>query len=112
MPFWDYLRNEHAEIFLMVETKNGDSLQTPDLNQTATYLGDRIGRIGFIATRQPPREAQQKKLYSIYNDSQPRKVILILADSDLNTMLDMKAKGKEPTRYIQNLYRTFRTSVQ
>lgn len=112
MPFWDYLRNEHAGIFLMFETKNENSLHTSDLNQTATYLGDRVGRIGFVVTRQSPGEARQRKIYSIYNDSRPRKVILVVADSDLHAMLDMKSRGREPSRYIQNLYRTFRTSAQ
>lgn len=112
MPFWDYLRNEHGGIILMFETKNEDALQTSDLNQTATYLGDRVGRIGFIVTRHAAGEPQQKKLYSIYNDSQPRKIILVLRDADLKNMLDMKEKGKAPTRYVQNVYRAFRTSVQ
>jgi len=112
MPFWDYLRIEHAGIFLMFEAKNEGSLRISDLNQTAIYLGDRVGRIGFIITRSPVGEAHQKKIYSIYNDSQPRKIILVLADSDLNNMLDMKARGNDPTRYVQGAYRTFRTSVQ
>jgi len=110
--FWSYLRTEHSSIFLMFETKNTETLENAHLNQTATYLGDRLGRLGFIVTRNPLQEPQQKKAFSIYNDSQPRKIILILSDKDVVAMLDMKCEGKDPMRYLQKLYRSFRTSVQ
>ena len=82
------------------------------LNQTATYLGDRIGRLGFVITRNPLQKAQQKKAYSIYNDSNPRKIILTLSDLDLIAMLDMKCTRKDPVRYIQKTYRSFRMKLQ
>ena len=96
----------------MFETKNTKTLENTHLNQTATYLGDRIGRLGFIVTRNSLQEAQRKKAFSIYNDSNPRKIILTLSDLDIITMLDMKCAGRDPMRYIQKLYRSFRTSVQ
>ncbi len=46
--FWDYLHTEHSGIFLMFETKNTQSIEIDHLNQTATYLGDRIGYVTFI----------------------------------------------------------------
>jgi hypothetical protein len=110
--FWDYVRNEHSALLVMFETKNVSEVTSVHLNQTATYLGDRIGRLGFIVTRNPPREPALKKAYSVFNDSTPRKVILILSDQDLNQMLDMKCQGRDPMRYVQSLYRAFRTSVQ
>ena len=86
--FWSYLRSEHSALFLMFETKNTGSVDNTHFNQTATYLGDRIGRLGFIVTRNPVQEAQQKKALSIYNDSNPRKIILTLSDLDIIAMLD------------------------
>lgn len=110
--FWSYLRTDHSGLFLMFETKNTESVDNTHFNQTATYLGDRIGRLGFIVTRNPLQEAQQKKAFSIYNDSHPRKIILTLSDSDIIDMLDIKCTGNDPMRYIQKIYRSFRTSVQ
>jgi hypothetical protein len=110
--FWDYIRSEHSALYLMFETKNTQTIEAPALNQTATYLGDRLGRLGFIATRFPPNEAAIRKAFSIFNDSNPRKVILFLCDEDFVQMLDMKVRGKNPMRHIQSLYRKFRTSVQ
>ncbi len=110
--FWDYVRSEHSALYLMFETKNTKSIEAAALNQTATYLGDRLGRLGFIATRLQPDEAAMRKAFSIYNDSNPRKIVLFLDDDDFVQMLDMKVQGKNPMRHMQSLYRKFRTSVQ
>lgn len=110
--FWAYLRTEHSAIILLFEAKNTKQVTNIHLNQTGTYLGDRIGRVGFIVTRSPLKEAQKRKAFSIYNDSSPRKIILALSDKDLENMLDMKCKGEDPMRYVQKLYRSFRTTVQ
>ncbi len=110
--FWAYVRQEHSGIFLMFEAKNTKEIGPAALNQTATYLGDRLGRLGFIVTRHKPDESATRKAFSIHNDSNPRKIILFLTDNDLNIMLVMKSAGKEPMRHLQQLYRDFRTSVQ
>lgn len=110
--FWDYVRSEHSALYLMFETKNTKSIEAPALNQTATYLGDRLGRLGFIATRFCPDETAMRKAFSIYNDSNPRKIILFLCDEEFIQMVDMKVAGKNPMRHLQSLYRNFRTSVQ
>jgi hypothetical protein len=49
--FWEYIRSEHAGILVMFEAKNVVALDAAAINQTATYLGDRIGRLGIIVTR-------------------------------------------------------------
>ena len=110
--FWNYIRNEHSSFLLMFEVKNTPKLEASHLNQTATYLGDRIGRLGFIVTRNSPSEAYQKKAFSIFNDSNPREIILFLSDADLMAMLDMKCQSKDPMRLIQKVYRKFRQTVQ
>jgi hypothetical protein len=110
--FWTYTRQEHSALYLMFEVKNMQSIGAAALNQTATYLGDRLGRLGFIVTRFRPDEAALRKAFSIYNDSNPRKVILFLSDQDLFELLALKISDKDVTRQIQKIYRNFRTSVQ
>jgi len=110
--YWSYVRQEHSSIFIMFEIKNMSEIGVDALNQTATYLGDRLGRLGFIITRNTPPETRQRKAFSIYNDSHPRKIILFISDEDLGYMIDMKCKGNDPSAYIQKKYRQFRTSVQ
>jgi hypothetical protein len=110
--FWSYLRQEHASFLLMIETKNTQSVEMNHINQTNTYIGERLGRFAIIASRNKPSENVIKKTYSVYNDSYPKKVILILTDEDFCIMLDMKCKRNEPMRHIQKLYRNFRQTVQ
>jgi hypothetical protein len=110
--FWSYLRTEHSSIFIMFEVKNTEDMNNFYFNQVSTYLGDRLGRLGFIVTRKALEEAQERKAFSIYNDSHPRKIILTLSDKDLFDMLDMRCNGNDPMRHVQKLYRTFRTKVQ
>lgn len=111
--FWQYVRTEHAGILVMFEAKNKGDLELADINQTATYLGDRIGRLGVIVTRRAPPEAIQRKVFSVWNDSGPgRKVILTLSDDDLRDLLDLRCRNGSPTKWMQKHYRSFRTAVQ
>ncbi len=98
----------------MFETKNVEKVELEHVNQTASYLGVRLGMLGFIATRNPPGDNIMRKTYSIYNDtpSVPRKIILILSDDDFKAMIRLKQEGKGAVKYMQNLYKHFRTRVQ
>lgn len=111
--FWDYVRSAHDCIFIMFEAKNTNELGMQEINQTATYLGDRIGRLGIIVTRQAPSESVQRKIFSVWNDSSGgRKIILTLSDAQLYELMDLRCKGGSPTKWMQAHYRSFRTSVQ
>jgi hypothetical protein len=111
--FWIYVRMVHDGIFVMFEAKNTNDLGLPEINQTATYLGDRIGRLGVILTRQAPGINVERKIFSVWNDSAPnRKVILTISDSQLGELMDLRCKNLLPTKWMQKHYRRFRTSVQ
>jgi hypothetical protein len=111
--FWNYVRTEHASIFLMFEVKNTTELSADAMNQTATYLGDRIGRLGVIVTRAEPSEANQRKAISIWNDSGGgRKAILVLSDNDLRDLLNLRCRDGPSAKWIQQRYRQFRMSLQ
>jgi len=97
----------------MFEAKNTNELGLAEINQTATYLGDRIGRLGVIVTRQAPAETVRRKIFSVWNDSAPhRKVILVLCDDQLRELLDLRCQNGSPTKWMQSHYRKFRTSAQ
>jgi hypothetical protein len=111
--FWEYVRTEHAGLLVMFEVKNTDVLDLAAINQTATYLGDRLGRLGVIVTRTSPPETVQRKAFSVWNDSAPnRKVILILTDDHIRELIDLRGRDGSPTQWLQRHYRTFRTAVQ
>lgn len=111
--FWGFVRTEHSGILVMFEAKNKATLELADINQTATYLGDRLGTFAVIATRQAPPETIQRKLFSVWNDSaQKRKVILTLSDAQLRELLDLRCRNGSPTKWMQKHYRAFRTALQ
>ena len=111
--FWDYVRTAHDGILVMFEAKNMEELGLAAINQTATYLGDRIGRLGVIVTRQASVEGVRRKIFSVWNDSAPnRKVILTLNDENLRELLDLRCRNGSPTKWMQSHYRKFRTDVQ
>jgi hypothetical protein len=111
--FWDYVRTNHDGIVIMSEAKNTTRLDSTHINQTATYLGDRIGRLGVIVTRRAPSEGIQRKINSVWNDSMPqRKVILTLCDEQIYELLDLRCKDGSPTKWMQAHYRRFRTSIE
>lgn len=110
--FFDYVRTSHESLFVMFEVKNTDDLTMAALNQAATYLGDRIGRLGYIVTRKPPGDNLLRKQISIFNDSNPRKVLLILSDFDLEELVKIRMQDVSPIPWLQRHYRKFRTAAQ
>jgi hypothetical protein len=112
--FWRYVRETYRSALVMFEVKNVAALDLDHVNQTAAYLGARLGMLGFIVTRHPPSESVVRKLYSVYNDTpgDPRKVILVLTDDDLRTMIRGVVAGEPATPHVQRLYRRFRGKIQ
>ena len=111
--FWQYVRSNHDGLLLMFEVKNTNDLEMAAIAQTATYLGSRLGRLGFIVTRKPATPELMKKTFSVWNDSgTEKKVILIIHDAQLVEMLNLRANDKSPTKWVQAHYRGFRTSAQ
>ena len=111
--FWDYVRTAHDAIVVMFEAKNTDELDLAAINQTATYLGDRVGRLGVIVTRRTPTESIRRKIFSVWNDSSPnRKVILTLTDEHIRQLLDQRCHDESPTTWMQKHYRAFRIALQ
>lgn len=110
--FWAFIRDHHSSVFVMFETKNVNQINFSHINQVSSYLGDRMGYLGFIVTRNQCELNQLRKIYSIYNDSHPRKIILVISDKDVIQMLDMKDRGENPMQHLQKIYRSFVTQVQ
>lgn len=112
--FWQYTRQQYRDILVMFEAKNVEDLTNEHLAQTATYMGDRLGYLAFVLTRNPIKDPQLLKCFSIYNDSGGaiRKVVLVISDEDIIAMLKIKESGNNPTRYIQHKYREFKVQCQ
>ena len=111
--FLRFLMSEHSNLFVVFDCKNVASVDIDDINQLANYLGDPMGRCGFIVARNPPSESILKKCRATYNKGSPRKVVLILSDNDLEIMVEMKRSGnRHPIDHLQRVYRAFVQSVE
>ncbi|HEY9288812.1 MAG TPA: hypothetical protein VIT43_12405, partial [Candidatus Dormibacteraeota bacterium] len=88
-----YLMTNYGSLLVPFECKNTKAVDADDINQLANYLGDPLGRCGFILTRLPPEETALAKARATYNKGAPRKAIVILSDQDLKTMVEMKRVG-------------------
>ncbi len=112
--FWKFARETYHSPLVMFENKNVEKLELEHINQTASYLGVRLGMLGFITTRNVPGDNIIRKTYAIFNDtpSEPRKMILILSDNDIKSMIHLRQTNKNPATHVQNIYRQFCTRVQ
>lgn len=112
--FFEYVRNTYGSMFVLFEIKNVKKLDNDHVNQTGTYLGVRLGMLGFIVTRNSPEQSVILKIYSLFNDtpSVPRKTVLIVTDLDLVTMIRAKQQGENPARRLQDIYREFHWKIQ
>lgn len=108
--FFEYLRNSHKNFLLMFEVKNVSELSPDHFNQTATYLGDKLGYCGFIVTRNQPSKSDNVKGIAVYNNL--KRVIIVLSDEDMIEMLLMKGRNSDPMRHLQKRYRQFMVSAQ
>lgn len=112
--FLKHVRETYSSVLLLFEIKNVKEVELEHVNQVAAYLGVRLGMLGFIVTRHPPGQNIVLKTYSVFNDtpSVPRKIILIVTDADLVTMIRLRQEGKAPVVVLKQLYRTFKLRVQ
>jgi hypothetical protein len=110
--FWAFLRWEHSGARVLFRTRNAPKLEGDQLTEVESRLGGDLSSLGFLVTRIAPGVDEIERCYSIFKNSTPRKAILILCDSDLKALLELRDAGRDPVIYIQTLYRGFRSSVQ
>jgi len=108
--FWWDLKHLYGVESLLIECKNTDTLQHDHLNQTASYLGNRMGRLGILTCRRTSANDVLKKLNTFVNDG--RKHILVVNDEILKGWIQMKIEGKDPTDAVADLHRSLREAVE
>jgi hypothetical protein len=112
LPFLDFIRNHHGNLLLVFECKNVRAVDQDDINQLANYLGDAMGYVGFIVTRNPASDAMLAKARATFNKRSERVVLLFLNDDDFHQMADMKRAGRSPVDLLQRRYRELMQSVE
>lgn len=113
LPFLSYLRTNYDNALVVFELKNTQDLEPDDVNQLANYLGDAMGRCGFLLTRNAPSARTLAKARATFNKLSPRRAIIVLSDQDLERMASLKRTGtRHPGQHLQAKYREFVQSIE
>lgn len=104
---WHLLYRELGARMILFEYKNYDKqeISQKEVIQAADYLTNAMGKLGIIVGTKPPSKSAQTKRNSIFTQS--GKLILFLTTDHLKEMLDMKARGDEPSDLIIDLEEMF-----
>ena len=86
--------------------KNVEALNRDHVNQLNRYLNDNLGKFGVFVTRIKPPRNIQKHLIDIWSGQ--RKCIIVLDDTDLQTMTAIfENKQRLPYEVITKKYSEF-----
>ena len=111
-PFWDFVRNNHRNLAVVIELKNKKAPEIDDINQLAGYLGDSLGYFGLLVARQPWSNSRRQKAIAWYNKGSPHRVVVAISDNEIIRMLQMKCAGKDPTAIVRQAYQDFMAKIQ
>lgn len=104
---WHLLYCELDARMILFEYKNYDrqKIGQDEVRQAADYLTSTMGRLGFIVGTKLPSESAHRKRNTIFTE---RKILILFLTTDhLKEMLDMKARGDEPSDLIIDLEERF-----
>jgi len=109
--FWKDLKSKYSCSEIVIEAKNTIELTRDNIRQIYCYLKPALGFWGFIVCRaeQPPKvHAYNRTLFK--NFSQQRGV-LIISDSDLQKMVEIKMNRRDPSDYLRDKMSKFVRSI-
>lgn len=100
--FWDNLKNECRTRILVAEFKNHQSTPSQkEIESIQQYLFTKAMRsFGILCARQPPDESALKARRRAWMEFD--KLVVFLADQDLQEILLLKAAGDDPTEVINS----------
>lgn len=104
---WHLLYVELEARMILFEYKNYDTEEIghQQVMQAANYLTKPMGRLAIIVGTKKPNESAYRQRNTIFSND--RKVILFMTKEHLKEMLDIKARGEEPSNLIVDLVESF-----
>jgi hypothetical protein len=109
--FWLFLRTRYAADYIVVDAKNGKGkINKGNVLQMANYLKSHgVGMFGIILSRQGAdggAKVTMREQWVLHN-----KLIIVLGDQDVESMLLARAAGGEPTSVLSDQIQQFRLSI-
>jgi hypothetical protein len=91
---------------LVIELKNVHALEREHINQINRYMTEQFGRFGVIFTRNRPPKNIYKHTIDLWSGQ--RKCIVMLDDSDLESMVEVyESKQRNPIEFIKRKFVQF-----
>ena len=109
--FWKDLKDKYFCIEILFEAKNTAELKRDNLRQVYCYLKPAIGFWGFIVCRERQKEEVYAYNRTLFKNFEQKRGILILSDDDINSMVTMKQRGKNPSEYLRDRMSDFLRSI-
>lgn len=104
---WHLLFVELDARMILFEYKNYDATEIghEEVIQTANYLTKPMGRLAIIVGTKLPNDSAHRQRNTIYTNQ--GKVILFMTKEHLKEMLDIKARGEEPSNLVIDMVELF-----
>lgn len=100
--FWVELKKRFEAHYIVFSIQNNPALLSPQFGKLGKYLVEPVGKLGFLCNRQVPDHAfDALQLAAFQNDG---KVIILLSDQQIRTLLAFKAAGVDPTELLEEIY--------
>lgn len=101
--FWMDMKLQHKSVVVPMELKNILDIGNAEFHQISDRLNKKRGMLGILVARGKNKLDEQRENRHL-NDQ--NKVILTLSDENIKQMILMKEKGRDPTEYISEMYRS------
>jgi len=109
--FWKDLKDNYGCLEILFDAKNTRNITRDDLRQVYCYLKRAIGFWGFIVCRGIQESSILAYNRTLYQNFEQKRGVLILTDTDLRRMVEMKIRGRNPTEYLRVKMSEFLRSV-
>jgi hypothetical protein len=108
--FYD-LKMKYSCSEILFEAKNKSEITRDDLRQVYCYLKPAIGLWAFIVCRAEQPENIHAYNRTVFKNFTQTRGLIIINDKDIEKMIEMKIRGRDPADYIQEKMSKFIRSI-
>ena len=109
--YWKDQKDKYSCSEIIFDAKNKIELSRNDLRQIYCYLKPAIGLWGYIVCRTDQPSKIHAYNRTLYNNFSQKRGVLIISDFDLERMVEIRLRDRDPSDYMREKMSEFITSV-